>query len=130
MAAGSPGSNDLVYLPGVTAGLTLAAKQYAVVKFASTANAVVAVTATTDAAVGIVQNDPAAGEAALVAISGVAIGIAGVNDLAAGELVGFNTTGQVVDHTTDNRRIIGQALDASTAVGDYVRVKLVGLSRY
>lgn len=131
MAAGSPGSSDMTYLPGVIAGLTLAAKQYAVVKFASTANAVVAVNATTDLAVGIVQNDPAAGEAALVANGGIALALAGVSDLAAGEVVGYNTTGQVVDHTTDNRRIIGQALDASTAVGDVVRVRLHGIiTRY
>lgn len=119
-----------ITIPGLTAGVSLTAAQYKVVKFASTASAVISVAATTDFAVGVLQNDPAAGEAAEVAYLGVAIALAGVNDLAVGELVGFNSTGQVVDHTTDNRRIIGQALTASTAVGDEVRVALSGLSRY
>lgn len=115
-------------IPGVVASGTLT--QYKVVKFASTANCVVHVNATTDAAVGVVQNDPTNGQAAEVAVCGVVIALAGVSDLARGELIGFNTTGQVVDHTTDNRRIIGQALQASTAVNDEVQVLLHGLSRY
>lgn len=113
-------------LPGLTAGLTLAAKQYSVVKHGSTAGTVVAVTATTDNAIGIVQNDPAAGEAAEVAAGGWAKALAGVADLAVGEYVGFDSTGRVVDTTTDNRKIIGQALQASTAIGDIVEVLLFG----
>lgn len=124
-------SNVTNFITGLVAGSSLASSQYKVVKFASTAGAVVAVNATTDLAIGILQNDPASGQPASIAGPGsIAKAIAGVNDLAAGELVGFNTTGQVVDHTTDNRRIIAQALEASTAVGDYVRVLVHGLERY
>lgn len=113
-------------IPGLVAGLTLAAKQYHVVKFASTAGAVVSVTASTDVAIGIVQNDPTAGQPALIAGPGdIAIAVAGQADLAAGELLGYNSTGQVDDQKNDK---IAQALQASTAVGDYVQVLVLGLS--
>lgn len=126
MAAGSPGAANQSYIPGLKAGAS-ALTQYRVVKFsAATADCVINVTATTDVAIGIVQDDPAAGMPALVQNGGIAVAIAGVNDLAAGENVGFNTTGQVVDHATDNRLSLGRALDASTAVGDLVRVALYG----
>ena len=126
MAAGIHGTIMPRTIQGITAGLTLAAHQYKVVKWASTANAVVAVLATTDTAIGVVLNDPAAGEIALVADDGIVPCIAGASDLAAGENVGYNTTGQVADHTTDNRRSIGKVLEASTAVGDVVLVQLYG----
>jgi hypothetical protein len=87
---------------------------------------VIAVAATTDVALGIVQDNPASGDPALVQSHGIALCIAGVNDLAVDENVGYNSTGQVADHTTDNRQSLGRALDASTAVGDYVRVMLYG----
>ena len=130
MAAGSPGTSDVRYIPGLTAGASLAASQYKAVKFASTANAVIVVTATTDVAIGLLQNDPAAGEAALVAYDGIALGLAGAADLAAGENVGHNTTGQMADHTTATRMSMGRTLDASTAVGDIVRIMLYGGGSY
>ena len=123
-------SENRLQVTGLVAGGDLSAQQYKVVKFASTAGAVVVVTATTDAAIGVLQNDPTTGQAAEIVGFGEAIALAGVNDLNAGELVGFNTTGRVVDHTTDNRRIIGQTLQPSTGIGDEVLVFLSGLSRY
>src|SRR3990167_337420 len=126
MAAGIHGTIMPRTIPGLKAGLTLAAHQYKVVKFASTANAVVVVTATTSVAIGVVLNDPAVNEAAQVADDGIVPVIAVVNDLAAGENVGFDSTGRVVDHTTDNRMSIGHALEASTAVGDIVLIQLYG----
>ena len=114
------------YIPGLSAGQSLASSQYLVVKKASTARQVIVVAATTDVACGVVQNDPAANEAALVQTMGIAICIAGVNDLAVNENVGYDSTGRVVDHTTDNRMSIGRVLDTSTAVGDQVRVMLYG----
>lgn len=126
MAAGIHGLVMPRYLVGVKAGLTLAAHQYKVVKWASTAGAVVVVTATTDTAIGIVVNDPAVNEPANVADDGIVPAIAGVSDLAVGENVGYDTTGRVVDHVTDNRRSIGKALEASTAVGDIVLIQLYG----
>lgn len=126
MAAGAVAGSDIRYYPGLTAGVSLASAQYKVVKWASTTNAVISAAATTDIAVGILQNNPAAGEAALVAYDGICVAIAGANNIAAGNNLGFNTTGQVAAHTTETRQSIGRALDASTAVGDYIRVALYG----
>jgi len=115
-------------IPGLVASTAIT--QYSVVKFASTAGKVLAVAATTDIGIGICQNDPATGEPANVVVEGVAKAIAGTSNLAQGEIVGFDSTGRVIDHTTDNRRTIGQALQASAAVGDYVRVMVRGADRY
>lgn len=121
----APAGANQRFIPGLKAGAALT--QYRVVKFsASTTDAVINVAATTDVAIGVVQNDPASGQEALVQNEGIATCIAGVNDLAVGENVGFDSTGRVVDHTTDNRMSIGRARQASTAVGDYVQVLLYG----
>lgn len=118
-------------LGGLVAGSTFAAGQYKVVKFASTAGAVVPVTATTDLAIGIIQNDPTTGQEASVAGPGsIATALAGAADIAAGELLGFNSSAQVVDHTTDGRYMLCQALEASTAVGDEIKVSIIGLFGY
>jgi phosphoribosylformylglycinamidine (FGAM) synthase-like enzyme len=122
----SGGGSNQRFIPGLTAGVSLTAAQYKVVKFASTANAVIAVAATTDIAVGIIQNNPGAGDPALVAEAGEVLALAGANNLAAGNNLGYNTTGQVVAHTTDNRMSIGHALEPSTAIGDIVRIMLYG----
>jgi len=112
-------------IPGLVATGNLASHQYKVVKFGSTAGTVKVVSATTDVAIGILMNDPTSGQPARVAGPGsVAIGLAGVADLAEGELVGYNSTGQIADHTTAGRFIIGQALQASTAANDEVMVVL------
>lgn len=117
-----------INIPGLAASGTLT--QFSAVKFASTAGRVVAVNATTDRAIGLIQNDPTNGEAAEIAGLGVAIGRAGANDIAVGDLLGFNSSGQVVDHTTDGRFIFAMALQASTAVNDEVKVLLTGLNSY
>lgn|SRR5690554_1817722 len=123
------GHAHINYLPGLVAGADLSNAQYQVVKFASTAGAVVSVSATTDPAIGILQNDPTAGQPASIAGPGsVATALAGANDIAAGDLLGFNSSGQVVDHTTDGRYHIAQALDGSSAVGDEIRVVVIGLN--
>ena len=126
MSTGIPGNSSPAYIPGVIAGGNLSAAIYKVVKPASTAQAVVSVTATTSVSVGVLANAPTAGQGALVQYQGIAVCVAGVNDLAVGENVGYNSTGQVVDHVTDNRMSLGRALDTSSAVGDYVRVALYG----
>ena len=118
-------------LPGLVAGANLAAAQYKVVKFASTAGQVIVVTATTSLAVGILQNDPASGQPAVIAGPGdVAIALAGASDIAQGELLGFDTSGRVVDHTTDGRFMIAQALAASAGFNDEIPVLVIGLFGY
>lgn len=111
-------------IPGLSAGASLAAKQYHVVKLATTSREVVSVALTTDIGIGVIQNDPADGQAADVAFSGPAIVIAATSTIIAGESLAFNTTGQVIDTTTDNRRIIGYALTNSGAASDEIEVML------
>lgn len=118
-------------IPGLVAGANLASSQYKVVKFASTAGQVVVVSATTDSAIGILQNDPASGQPAIIAGPGdIGIALAGAADIAQGEFLGFNTTAQVADHTTAGRFVIGRALKASTAVNDEIPVLIQGVSGY
>ena len=107
-------------ITGFLAGADLSSSQYKPVKLASTAGEVVAATAADKAAISIIQNDPADGEAALLPGPGdIAKAVAGANDIAAGEWVVANSSG-VVDVTTGF--VIGIALEGSSAVGDYIRV--------
>ena len=100
---------NITTLPGLTAGADLSSKQYHAVKAASTAGQVISVDATSDLATGILQNDPASGEEAAVAVGGLAKGKAGTSvGWTAGVRVGYNTTGELVPVTIDdNRPIIG-----------------------
>jgi hypothetical protein len=107
-------------LTGFLAGADLSSKQYYPVKLASTAGEVVQATAADKAAISIIQNDPADGEAALLPGPGdIAKAVCGTSNLAIGEWVVANSSG-VIDVTTGF--VIGVALEASSAVGDYVRI--------
>lgn len=132
MSTGSAAQTNPRYLSGVTAGVTQASNQFKAVKWASTANAVIAVAATTDVAIGIIQDNPVAAAAALVQNGGDAVGLAGTSNIAAGNNLGYNTTGQLVPHTTDNRMSLGRARTSSSAIGDYVVISLYdgGSQRY
>ena len=116
-------SGQYLTIPGLTAGATLAAKQYYVVKLASTAKQVIAAAAATDGAIGIVQNDPASGEEALVACLG-AVKAAAETSVSAGDWVASSTTGRVKTTTNANDDVIGRALEASSAAGDIITVLL------
>lgn len=119
-----------VYIPGLKASSAMTSNQWKVVKFSSTAGEFTLVNATSDVAIGILEDTPAAGQPGLICAIGVTKAVAGVNNLAAADPIGYNSTGQVADHTTDNRRVMGHALEASTAVGDIVQVVLTGVTRY
>lgn len=110
-------------IPGLLAGASLAAAQYKPVVFASTAGEVIVATAAAGGVLSIVQNDPADGEPALLPGPGdICKAVAGAADIAAGEFLAPNTSG-VVDTTTGY--VIARALEASTAVGDLIRVQIV-----
>lgn len=110
-------------IPGLLAGADLSAKQYFPVKFATTAGEVVVATAAAAGVISIIQNDPADGEPAIVPGPGdIVKAVAGVNNIAQGEWLTPNTSG-VTDVTTG--WVIAQALEASTAVGDLIRVQIV-----
>jgi hypothetical protein len=114
-------------IPGLYASASLATKQYTPVKLASTADAVIAATATTDIIIGILQNDPAAGEAADVASLGVCKAICGTATLTLGASISANSTG-IVPATAG--KVIGVALQPAVTKGDIIRVLLTGPRPY
>jgi len=111
-------------IPGLLAGANLSAKQYCPVKLATTAGEVVQATATTDVIIGILQNDPADGEPADVAVLGVAKAYMGTSNAAIGEFMSANSTG-AIDAAAGN--LNGVIIDTNTAKGDISRVLLTGM---
>ena len=121
---------EQITIPGLVAGESLASWQYGAVKLASTAGQVIKATATTDVILGIVQNDPASGEPAVVAVLGVSKAVAGVSTaVAVGAHLTCNATG-VITQATDNSQDFAVAIDATTAASQLFRVLLLGPSRY
>ena len=123
------GDSRGLQITGLLAGANLSAKQYYWVKAASTAGEVVAVSATTDVAIGILQNAPEDGQAADVQSVGVSKLVAGSTAVTFGALVGWNAEGQANVRTQTGSRYAAQALEASSADGDIITVSLVGFSR-
>lgn len=111
-------------IPGLTAYGDLSSYQYYVVEATSTAGQVkVATTAATDPILGILQNDPASGEAALVASQGICYALAETG-VTYGAPLTCSSTGRVKASTTDKHEIVGFALAASSAAGDMIPVLL------
>ena len=116
-------------LPGVVAGADLSAKQFHVVKIASTAGQVVLNGTSVFSAnfCGILMNKPASGEEAEVAIDGVCKMIVATSTIVAGDGIGCNTTSKGTDAgTTDNGPRIAKAVEASAAANDIITVMLYG----
>lgn len=114
--------------PDLLAGADLSSSQYKVVKPASTAGEVIAGAAATDKIIGVLQNAPADGEAALVAVSGVVKALAEAS-VAAGDHITTSTTGRVKTTTTGNNHVLGVALKASAAAGDIIPI-VITLGNY
>lgn len=121
------GSNNYVTLPGVKAGADLSAKQYHIVKFASTAGEVVA--AGNGEGIGVLMNDPTDGQVAEVAVLGVVPVIAEAS-VSAGVAITSNSTGRAQATTTANNKVLGTNLQASTSNGDQITLVLTGFSNY
>jgi len=111
-------------IPGLVAGADLSSSQYKPVRIsADTAGKVYAATAASALAVSIIQNDPTSGQPALLpGLGDICKAVAGANDIAVGDLLTANSSG-VVDITTGF--VFAQALEASSAVGDYIQVRVV-----
>lgn len=123
-------ANDYKVIPGMLAGANLSASQYKAVKFASTAGEIVAADDPDDSMTcGLLQNDPADGENAEVAYSGIAMGLCESTAIVFGNVVSSNTTGELQICPNDEAKVIGHALQTSSAVGDIIKV-LVSLSWY
>jgi hypothetical protein len=116
---------NYITLPGLSVVGDLSAKQYMAVKLSTaTANTVLAIGATTTVAVGVLIDAPdAAGEAATVASLGVVTMVAGSSTITAGLRVGYDTTGRAEAGNVIN---FGVALEPSAAIGDHIKVLLMG----
>jgi hypothetical protein len=116
-------------LAGLLAGADLSSSQYKIVKFASTAGEVIVGALATDNLIGVLMNDPADGEAADIAV----LGIAKVQCEAsqnAGAWVTSSTTGRAKVTSTGNDDVIGKLLEASSDAGDIAAILLTGPSNF
>lgn len=112
-----------IFHPGIEAGEDLSSKQYRFVT-QTTANTVIAATAVTDLPLGVLQNAPSSGQAAVVMM----VGISKVSADAAiefGALLGTSADAQAVTKVAgtsanDGEYIVGRALSAVTAANQYV----------
>lgn len=101
---------------------SLASAQYKVGKLNSTGQVAVSAAATTG--VGIIQNDAASGETALIQLSGISKAIAGAA-IVPEAMLASNTTGQVATTTTANNNVIGLALTPASAAGELIHILIV-----
>ena len=106
-------------IPGLIAnGTSLAAKQYYIVQHASTAGQCKLATSATSKILGVLQNDPAAGEACEVAAVGGIFKVMCEASVSLGDRLTASSTGRAKTSSTSGNVLIGQALEAySTAAG-------------
>jgi hypothetical protein len=116
-------SNSVFTIPGLIAAATQASNQYKVMQLCSTAGQIKIGTSATSKVIGILQNDPAAGEPAEVQFLGVAKALTEAS-VVVGDALACSSTGRVKASTTGGDRLLGFALDAAGAAGDLIRVAL------
>lgn len=103
----------------------LSAKQNYIVKAdVSNDQSVVIAAAATDPIVGVLENKPTAGQAALVQILGTAKVIAG-GTVTRGDVVTSDSAGKAITTTTDKDVAVGRALESAVA-GDIFEILLMG----
>jgi hypothetical protein len=116
--------SDSQVVLSIPAGADLSAKQYTFVKMSGTG--VIAAAAATDIPIGVLLNDPASGETAAVAVSGV-VKLEASAAITAGVLVGTTSTGTAVTlaaGTDTTKFILGRAITAAGAAGDIITVAI------
>lgn len=114
--------SDSQVVLSIEAGADLSTKQYTFVKLSGTT--VISAAAATDLPIGVLVNDPASGETAAVAVSGV-VKLKASAAITAGALVGTTSTGLGVALTagTDTTKyILGRAITAAGAANDIITV--------
>lgn len=114
------------YLTGFVATGDLSSYQYYIAQLASTAGTISISTSATSNTIGVLVNDPTAGQAAQVQVGGIAKVLAETS-VGIGDAVTSSSTGRAKATTTGGDKIIGTALDASGSAGDLIRV-LLGVS--
>jgi len=117
----------------LVAGADLSASQYKAVKVDNTGKAVLC-SAVGDPAVGILQNNPKAGQTAQVRIFGVTMAVAGAA-VTVGSIVGTDANGKVVaateatanttDGTISGSRAVGIALESASAADQVISIALL-----
>ena len=105
----------------VTAAADLSAKQFYCVKL--TAARAVNLSGAGDASYGILQNKPISGEVCDVALFGISKAVAGAATTAGGPLM-IDSSGRVIDKTSTNT-VVAMGLEAATATGQIITVKIV-----
>lgn len=110
-------------IPGLSAASSLASAQYYVVQLCSTVGQVKLATSGTSKVIGVVQNDPAASEAADVAFLGI-VKAACEASTTVGSFLTSSSTGRVKITTTDADRIVGMALESYSTAGGIIRVAM------
>lgn len=114
--------SDSQVVLSIPAGADLSAKQNTFVKLSGTT--VISAAAATDLPIGVLVNDPASGETAAVAVSGI-VKLKASAAISVGALVGTTSTGLGVSLTagTDTTKyILGRAITAAGAAGDIITV--------
>ena len=111
-----------VKLTGLVAASNLSAGQYCFVKAASTAGQVKLATSATSAVLGVLQNDPTAGQPADVCAYGETK-VKAVASLTFGATITVNSSAYAAaSQTTAGTVIVGRALEASATSGDLIRI--------
>lgn len=106
-----------------TAENTFAAKQYYAAELSAEGQVDVP-DATSDLVIGVIQNNPAAGQAASVRVYGATKWVSDGTVTAVGNYVGTGSTGKAVKKSTLNDKIAGIALTASAVDGAIIEVLL------
>jgi len=101
----------------------LSAKQYYIMVLGTGANQVNAASAQGAASIGVLQNDPQAGEAAMVRFLGTTKVVAGAA-ITKGARITTGATGKAEAAATGDY-VIGRALEAAAADGDIIEIMLV-----
>lgn len=113
-----------------TAGSDLSAKQFRYVELTATEGKVDVCNNAADIPIGVLQNNPAADEAAeVITLAGAIAKV--VSDgsgtaIVVGDTVGTDATGKAVKKATDANWYNGIALEASAVDGKLIRVLLTG----
>lgn len=107
----------------VCGATSLATKQYYMVK-QHTDGTMILAAAATDKIVGVLQNKPAVGAAALVRMGGTTKVVAG-GTISVGAWVTSDSAGKAVATTTDKDVVLGKYLGAAAAAaGDIIEVQI------
>jgi hypothetical protein len=104
------------------AAADLSSSKYCIVKLDTNGKAAIA-TLATDNIIGVLQNKPKAGEAAIVRFLGTTK-VQASTGITLGAFVTATAAGQGVTTTTDKANIIGRALETATAQNDLIEVLL------